>query len=121
MTNSTEDDPYIQWSQEAGTLYEIGKYLNREKHPVRVRLSRELANRAIDAWRRERRDGLPDGETHEQYHLRSAAAALSLIGLTLENGFSEDGDEVLFELDAWFVGVALEAADDAGVLNADPE
>jgi hypothetical protein len=122
MPNSTQDDPYIRWSRDAQTLFEIGAYLNREKHhPVQVRLSRDLANRAVEAWNREDSGEPADGETHEQYQLRSAAAVLSLIGSTLERGFSAEGDEVIFELDAWFVGVALEAADDAGALTFESE
>ena|ERR1022692_3491959 len=121
MASPTADDPYIQWGRDAKSLYEIGQYLNRDEHPVRVRLSKDLANEALEAWRREDLDELPDGETHEQYHLRSAAASLAMIGSTLEEGFSEDGDEVVFELDAWFVGAALEAADNAGALKMDPE
>jgi hypothetical protein len=121
MSNSTPDDPYLQWSNDAETLFEIGKYLNREGHPVQVRLSKDLANRAIEAWSRDDSGELPAEETHEQYHLRSAAATLGLIGLTLESGFREEGDEVIFELDAWFVGAALEAADDAGVLTTQTE
>jgi hypothetical protein len=127
MPDSTEDDPYIQWSRDAESLFEIGKYLNREKHPVQVRLPRDLANRAVEAWSRESSSKELVGETHEQYHLRSAAATLSLIGATLEAEFGEegegvtfdldDGEEITFELDAWFVGCALEAADNAGVLK----
>ena len=121
MSNSSNSDPYMQWSRDAATLFEIGKYFNREDHPVQVRLSRELANRAINAWNREDSGELPSGETHEQYHLRSAAATLKLIGLTLESGFREEGEEAVFDLDAWYVGVALEAADVAGVLTENPE
>src|ERR1700733_9728734 len=117
MPTSFPDDPYIEWSGDAETLVKIGEYLNREAHPVQVRLSRDFAARAMEAWNRDDSGELPSNESHEQYRQRSAAATLGLIGLTLESGFSEEGDEVIFELDAWFVGAALEAADDAGALT----
>jgi hypothetical protein len=46
-----------------------------------------------------------------------AAATLSLIGLTLEDGYEVEDDEVIFILNSWFVGVVLEAANDAGALR----
>ena len=56
-------------------------------------------------------------ETPEQRAIRHEAATLSLIGLSIENTGIEDGDQVVFKLDAWLLGNALEAADRAGRLD----
>jgi len=117
VADDFEDDPYLLWREESLVLHEIGKYLNRTKHPVEVRLPRALADLALNSWRREGFDGNLEDESNENYRVRSEAAALALIGLTLEQGFIQEGDEVIFELDAWFVGAALEAADRAEALQ----
>jgi hypothetical protein len=121
MANSPDNDPYEQWRKDSSTLHEIGRYLSREAHPVRVRLPRRLTDEAISAWLRDDGETIPVAETQEQYRIRSAAATLALIGLALENGFDESGDELVFELDAWQVGAALEAADNAGSTEVEGE
>ena len=59
-------------------------------------------------------------ETHEQRTLRDEAATFALIGQSIEDSGVEDGDHVIFKLDAWLLGNALEAADRAGRLDAFP-
>jgi hypothetical protein len=68
-------------------------------------------------WEREADDGPLPSETAEQRRDRHLAGTLSLIRLCSENGGTEDGDDVVVEVDAWQVGLALEAADHAGLLG----
>lgn len=112
MANPPNADTYDLWGQDASVLHEIGKYLRQEQHPIRVHLPRTLAELALAAWRRDDSTDHLEDETHDEYRVRSAAATLALIGLSLESGFEENGDEVIFELDAWHLGLALEAGDD---------
>jgi hypothetical protein len=112
------DDPYGVWEEDAKLLAAIGRSIFGQRTRVTVRLPRDLADRALAAWRREEGDGrpLPPG-TREQRAVRHKAAAVGLIGLSIENGFQPDGDEVVVELDAWQIGDAYNAADDAGLLR----
>jgi hypothetical protein len=110
MANSSQADPYRQWHEESLVLHEIGTYLSQTKHPVEVRLPRALADLALNSWQREGFEEFIAVETSEQHRIRSEAASLALIGLTLSQGFVQDGDEVIFQLDACFVGAAIEAA-----------
>lgn len=56
-------------------------------------------------------------ETLEQRDVRLRAAALALIGCSIEELGWLDGDDVVVKLDAWFIGDALAAADMDGLLN----
>jgi hypothetical protein len=56
-------------------------------------------------------------ETPEQTRLRRRSGSLALIGLAVIERGIVDGDDVVVEIDAWQVGAALEAADDAGLLQ----
>jgi hypothetical protein len=60
-------------------------------------------------------------ESAEQRSIRKDAGTLALIGQSIEETGIEDGDDVLFRLDAWILGVALEAADKAGRLEVFPQ
>jgi len=64
-----------------------------------------------------RRHALPSPESPNQSAARDRAATLSLIGLSIQLDGVEDGDDVVVELDAWFVGNALNAVDDDGLLS----
>jgi hypothetical protein len=82
-----------------------------------MRLPVRLASQALAAWRRDD-DGQPaDPESAEQRILRYRAGALALIGLAVEQTGRADGDEIICELDAWFIGTAMEAADEYGLLG----
>jgi hypothetical protein len=106
-----------EWQQlyrhEAEVLSEVGAALAELSLPeVEVRLPRALAELALAAWKREHDEGPPTPETFEQRVLRHRAAALSLIGLSIESGGSWSGDEVTVRLQPQFIGEALAAADD---------
>jgi hypothetical protein len=74
-----------------------------------VRLPRDLAELALAAWQREE-TAPPGPETPEQRTVRHQAATLALIGLCIENTGRPEGEEVVCDLDAWYIGGALEAA-----------
>ena len=107
-----------QWRRDGVVLAQIGADLARQVTEVEVRLPRSLADQAVAAWQRD--DGAPEGpagESAEERAVRHRAAALALIGLALEDRGQEDGDEVVVRLNAWFVGDALNAADEAGLIT----
>ena len=109
---------YRQWEQDAGLLAEIGQHLFPQDLKVKVRLSKDLANRALAAWsRNEEEEILPPHETPEQRRIRHRAGELGLIGLSVETSGVSDGNDVVVELEAWEVGAALDAADEVGLLS----
>jgi hypothetical protein len=109
------DRRYERYQEDAGVLAEIGRVLFSQPRRLTVRRPKPLADRALAAWG-ESDEGDLGPETPAQVKTRHRAAALSLIGLSVENRGLVDGDEVVVELDAWFVGNALDAADEAGML-----
>jgi hypothetical protein len=100
-----------QYREDAATLVEIGAALSaQELPPVRVRIPKALADRAVAAWQRD--DGEVVGEeTAEQAANRDRAATLALIGLTVEHHGELVGDVVVVDLDPVCVGLAVDAAD----------
>ncbi len=107
------------WMRDEATLAEIGEELARQPTVVSVRIPRELADAAVTAWQREENDDNFDLglETCEQRIIRHRAGALALIGAAIEGCGSTDGDVVAVGLDAWFIGDALNAADDRGLIG----
>lgn len=112
-----EDDRYDQWRDDAELLAEIGRALLSQETRIRVRLPRDLAERAVLAWQREADDRELPPETPEQQQVRHHAGTAGLIGLSIEQEGRTDGNTVVVELDAWHIGDALGAADDAGYLT----
>jgi hypothetical protein len=110
------DDQYRLWESDAALLAEIGRTLFVQPTRVTVRLPAALAARALAAWQREGSgDQLPD-ESAAQRITRRRAATVSLIGLAVENqGLAGDKD-VVIGFDAWHIGDAFDAADEAGLL-----
>jgi hypothetical protein len=112
---------YEDWAADAGVLYELAQQLRPQTPKIQVRLPRELADRAVAAWQRDEDPGNLAQETDEQRSIRDDAGTLALIGQSIEETGIEDGEDVLFRLDAWILGVALEAADKAGRLEVFPQ
>lgn len=108
-----DDRLHSAWRQDETLLAQIGRALASQETEVEVRLPRDLADAAVRAWERTDSDatGL-ETETCEQRVLRQRAGALALIGAALEDRGREDRDEVVVRLAAWFIGDALNAADD---------
>jgi len=109
--------PYDAWASDAALLAEIGGALFPQETRVRVRLPRSLAERAVMSWDREDFEGDLPPETLERRVVRHRAGFAALIGLAIEECGQTEGEEVVVELDAWEIGAAFEAADEAGLLS----
>ena len=113
-----DTDDQLQWRQDARVLGEIGAVLARAEIPrFEVRLPRPLAEKALAAWQRDSNEGPLDPETFEQRMQRSRAAALTLIGLSIERDGRWDDDHVTIELSAVLIGDAITASDDLEPLD----
>ena len=113
------DDDLLRsaWRRDEALLARIGGALAPQEAEVEVRLPRDLAEAAVRAWQRTDDDPIDlETETCEQRVVRHRAAALALIGAALEDRGREDGGEVVVRLAAWFVGDALNAADDHNLI-----
>lgn len=113
------DDFLAQWRKDERVLADIGAVLFDQETAVEVRLPRELADTAVEAWKRDDEDEnleLSD-ESCEDYIVRHRAGALGLIGAAVEDRGHAEGDDIVVELDAWFIGDALNAADDRGLIR----
>jgi hypothetical protein len=99
-------------------LAQVGRALFSQPLKIRVLIPRLLAEQAVASWERdESGTELPSPESREQAAVRDRAATLSLIGLSIQIGGVEDGDNVALDLDAWYIGHALDAADEDGFLG----
>jgi hypothetical protein len=113
-------DIYEVWAADAEVLAEIGRHVFVQATKVTVRLPKALAEQALESWQREDEDEPLASETPEQRAIRHKAATLGLIGLSIESESRSEQDDVLVELDAWYIGDACRAADDAGLLGDAP-
>jgi hypothetical protein len=107
------DETAVQriWRREAHLLGEVGAIFNATSLPdIEVRLPRHIAERAVEAWRREDGDGPFDPETYEQSVQRARAATLALIGLAITSVGRWERDEVVVRLHPALVGEATLAA-----------
>jgi hypothetical protein len=102
---------YERYAEDAAVLGRIGAVLFPQDTKLSVRLPKELAGLALAAWNREERDGPAERETAGQRTVRERAAYLALIGLCIENTAQPDGDDIICDLDAWYIGGALRAAE----------
>jgi hypothetical protein len=110
------DDRYEAWARDSGVLAQIGRAVFSQSTRIAVRLPRALADDALAAWQRDN-DGEPlPSETAGQRAVRHRAATLGLIGLSIETVGTWDEDEVVVELEAWYIGDACSAAEEAGLL-----
>jgi len=110
-------DNSVTWADDADVLAQVGRQLFGQPTRVRVRLTRGLAAAALAAWQRDEDERLLPPETPELRTLRHRAGTLALIGLAVETGGVEDGDSVVVEVDSWLVGIALQTAEDVGLLQ----
>jgi hypothetical protein len=108
---------YEDWASDAEQLYELVQVLLPQTPRVELSVPRALADRAVDAWHRDEIAGDLHDETDAERTVRDQAATLALIGQSIEDNGVENGDQVVFKLDAWLLGNALEAADKAGRLD----
>lgn len=85
---------------------------------MEIRLPHPLGDAAVQAQQREDDgDAQLDDESCEQRIVRHRAGSLALIGSAIDDRGRADGDDVVVRLDAWFVGDALNAADDRGLIG----
>jgi hypothetical protein len=110
---TSEDAVY---AQEAEALGKIGAVLSSQPTKLTMRLPRALADVAIAAWRRDDTEA-PASETAMQRTARHRAGILALIGLCVESTGRAEGEQIACELDAWYVGLAMNAADEYGLLR----
>ncbi len=107
------------WEADGEILAEIGRCLFAQNLRVTVRLPADLAAKALARWQREVSDAPQLAEeSHAERTVRHRAGTLGLIGLSIESrGSADNGDDLVVDLDAWYIGLALEAADDSGLLD----
>jgi len=110
------EDTYRVWAGDAEVLAQVGRSLYEQQTRVQVRLPRQVADAALAAWQRDDDEGALPPETPETRATRHRAGSLALIGLAIESGGVVDGDDVVVEIESWSIGLALEAADEAGLL-----
>jgi hypothetical protein len=114
----TIEDDYSQWAEDGLVLAQVGRALFPQRLKVQVRIPRQLADQAIASWERDDSGAhLPSPEPSEQAAIRDRGATLSLIGLSVQQGGIEDGEDVVVDLDAWYIGNALNAAEQEGLLT----
>jgi hypothetical protein len=113
------DELRDRWNNDAGALAQIGAALFPQPTRVTVKVPAELAEAAVTAWNREDIDEDSDREeTAEEATTRARAGSFALIGAAVESrGEPTDDGHVTVDLDAWFIGHALDAADDAGLVG----
>jgi len=111
------EDEYRLWENDANLLAEVGRVLFVQPTRIAVRLPRTLAERALAAWQRDDSTGGPSDASLAQGIVRQRAASVALIGLAIKNEGLAGDDDVVVTLDAREIGDALEAADEAGLLN----
>lgn len=108
---------YEEWESDAEQLHQLAQVLLPQTPRVELTVPRTLADRAVAVWQREEHAGDLESETDAQRAVRDEAATLALIGQSIEDSGMENGELVVFKLDAWVLGNALEAADRAGRLD----
>jgi len=114
------NEDYARWALDGDVLAQIGLALFGQSLEVQVRVPRELADAAVAAWQREDSEAPLGEESAEQRATRHRGASLGLIGCSLEEKGWLDGNDVVVKLDAWFIGAALDAADEDGLLEGGP-
>ena len=112
----SSDDQRQRYADDALILARIGAHLFPQPTTMTVQLPRELADAAVRSWQQDEIDqGTVESPTLRQ--MRGQAGTLALIGLAIEQRSRDADGDVAVELDAWFIGSALDAADEAGLLS----
>ena len=110
------------WAKQTAVLAEIGRELYDANISVELELPDRLASLAVDAWRLEDAgDGIADHETGPERTERHSAGSLALIGLAISDRGTPTEYGVSVALDPHLVGLAIKAADDAGLITSPPK
>jgi uncharacterized Zn finger protein len=113
-----DERPPGVWARDEAILAEVGASLAKQSTEIEVHIPLALANAAVDAWHRhDDSDADLGDESFEERVVRHRAAALAMIGVAVEERGRTDGEHVVVKLDAWFIGDALGAADDRGLIE----
>jgi hypothetical protein len=103
-----------QWREDARLLGVIGHRLAHVQLPeVTIRLPSTLADRAAAAWDRDDGGDGPLGPEDAAARIaRYRAGTLALIGAAVRQRGRREGDEVVVELGAELIALAVDAGDD---------
>jgi hypothetical protein len=112
-------DAYDVWAVDAGVLARVGQALFAQETQLSVLLPTELADAAAAAWEREEDAEQAVAESVEQANVRRAAGTLALIGLAVTQSGRRTDEGVIVDLDAWWIGHALDVAERADLLEPD--
>jgi hypothetical protein len=116
----TDSGMLARWHDDEQALAAIGAALYVQDTTCHVRLPSGLADVAIAAWKRTDEGDLAEDEDREHEVVRERAAALALLGAQLVGNPMNALGEVEARLDAWYIGVALGAADAFDLLGPEP-
>lgn len=109
----SEEELREQWRRDALLLGAIGHRLANVSLPeVIVRLPSALAEQAVDAWDRDDGGDLLGPEDAAARLERVRAGTLALIGVAVRERGRREGDDVVVELGAELIALAVDAADD---------
>ena len=111
------EEEFSLWERDAALLPEIGRLISDQSTSLKIRLPRKLADQVVATWQRSEDQVELPSENPDQSAIRHRAASVALIGQAIEETGVAEGEDVVFTVDAWFVGDALSAADEAGLLN----
>lgn len=114
---TSDEDPSVLWAQDAQLLAEVGRHLFDQDTRVQVRLPRAMAAAAVARWEGDGDDRPLAPATDVQRAVRHQAGTLGLIGLCVQNSGVEDGNDIVVDMPSWYIGLALEAAGDAGLIG----
>jgi hypothetical protein len=102
-----------QWHRDALLLGAIGHRLAHVSLPeVIVRLPYALAAQAAEAWDRDDGDGPLGPEDAAARLRRHRSGTLALIGAAVRERGRREGDDVVVELGAELIALAVDASDD---------
>jgi hypothetical protein len=109
----SEEELRAQWREDALLLGVIGHRLAHVELPlVMVRLPCVLADPAAAAWDRDDSEGPLGPEDAAARLARHRAGTLALIGASVRERGRREGDEVVVELGAELIALAMDAGDD---------
>ncbi len=113
------DDENSARIDEAEALAEMGKVVFAQTLTVSVVLPKQLAEKAVRAWRRDDMATVSSDESATDRRTRRQAGDLALIGRAIdERGVEQEDGTVSVDVDAWQVGAALDAADERNLLRS---
>ena len=110
------NDAAGRYRDDESVLASIGAHLNAKDLGVTVRVPVALADMAVAAWQRDELDDDVE-ESEAQRRVGDRAASLALISLAVEERGVRDGDVVVVSLHVSWVGDAIAAAHDRGLIS----